>query len=137
MENKTPEISLNPLVEYVYASSKRKMTILKSQKHPSSFIVARYRTARAAFSDFFKQGYDINILIRAIEKLQNKETLSDWSTTDKHNSIYALNKFLEIKFPFVNLKCNFRKPSLKSYSVKGVNIIVAPDLILEWEQNGV
>jgi hypothetical protein len=49
----TPEISISPLVEFVFASERKKASIIRDQKNPSGFIVARYRTARSAFSKYF------------------------------------------------------------------------------------
>ncbi len=132
----SPEISINPLAEYVGASERRKRAILRQQKYPSDFIVARYRTARAAFSNYFKDGYDQNILIRAIERLQGKKPTSDWSRNDTVNSIEALRRFLSIEIPFKSLKCRFSKPDIKEYNINGVSVIVAPDLLLEWEVEG-
>lgn len=132
----SPEISINPLAEYVGASERRKRTIVRQQKYPSDFIVARYRTARAAFSNYFKGGYDQSVLIRAIERLQGKIPTSDWSRNDTANSIEALRRFLSLKIPFKSLKCRFSKPDIKAYNINGVAIIVSPDLMLEWEIEG-
>lgn len=132
----SPEISINPLAEYVGASERRKRAILRQQKYPSDFIVARYRTARAAFSNYFKDGYDQNVLIRAIERLQGKKPTSDWSRNDTVNSIEALRRFLSLEIPFKSLKCRFSKSDIKAYSINGVSVVVSPDLLLEWEVEG-
>lgn len=132
----TPEISVNPLAEYVVATESRRRTIIRQQRKPSSFIVPRYRTARAAFSKYFVKGYDKSVLIDAIERLQTREQKSDWTKNDTANSILALRHFLSLRFPFEGLKCRFSKPSVKSYTINGVHVIISPDLILEWERNG-
>lgn len=131
-----PEISINPLIEYISASERRKRSIIKQQKNPSDFIIARYRTARSAFANYFKKDYDNSILITAIERLQSRKQTSDWTRNDTSNSIEALRHFLAIEFPFKLLKCRFVKPGVKTYSINGVEIIVAPDLLLEWEIDG-
>lgn len=129
----TPEISINPLVEYIEASDRRRKSIIRQQKNPSDFIISRYRTARSAFAKFFKEGFDEQVLRRAIERLQTKEQKSDWTRNDTLNSIEALRSFLEMEFPFNNLRCKFVKPDTKVYNINGVAITVAPDLLLEWE----
>ena len=129
-----PEISINPLSEYVTASERRRRTIIRQQRNPSGFIVPRYRTARTAFSKYFIAGYDKSILLEAIVRLQTREQKSDWTKNDTANSILALKHFLAIKFPFKGLKCRFSKPTSKSYAINGVEVIVSPDLILEWEE---
>lgn len=131
-----PEISINPLVEYIGASERRRRSIIKQQKYPSDFITARYRTARAAFAKYFQNGFDTQVLISAIERLQSKTQTSDWTRNDTRNSIRALRNFLELQFPFKNLKCRFGKPATKAYLINGVAVKVAPDLLLEWELNG-
>lgn len=131
-----PEISINPLVEYISASDRRKRSIVRQQKNPSDFIIARYRMARSAFANYFKKEYDESVLVSAIERLQNRVQTSDWTRNDTVNSIEALRHFLAIEFPFKSLKCRFVKPDIKTYSINGVAIIVAPDLLLEWEVDG-
>ena len=115
-----PKISINPLVEYIGASERRKHSIIKQQKNPSDFIIARYRTARFAFAKYFKNGYDATVIINAIDRLQHKENKSTWTRNDTKNSIEALRNFLQLNFPFKDLKCRF----------------VTPDLLLEWEKDG-
>lgn len=127
----TPEISINPLVEYIEASDRSRKSIIRQQKNPSDFIISRYRTARSAFAKFFKEGFDEQVLRRAIERLQTKEQKSDWTRNDTLNSIEALRSFLEMEFPFKNLRCKFVKPDTKVYNINGVAITVAPDLLLE------
>lgn len=131
-----PEISISPLVEFVFASERKKASIIRDQKNPSDFIVARYRSARSAFSRYFINGFDKDTLISVIEKLQSKTIGTDWAKNDRLNSIVALRHFLQLEFPFENLKCTFIKPEHKSYSLEGVDVIVSPDLILKWDANG-
>lgn len=135
MIENNPKISINPLVEYIHASERRRHTIIKQQKNPSDFIIARYRTARAAISSYFTSDFNKEVLLKAINRLQSKAQTSDWSKNDTANSIEALRRFLAIEFPFKSLKCHFAKPSIKSYTIRGVDIIISPDLILEWEVN--
>jgi hypothetical protein len=80
--------------------------------------------------------FDIETLINAIEKLQNNATGTEWAKNDRQNSVVALRHFLQFEFPFKNLKCTFFRPEYKSYEIEGVDVIVSPDLILQWEDNG-
>lgn len=132
----TPEISISPLVEFVFASERKKASIIRDQKNPSDFIVARYRTARSAFSKYFINDFDKDTLINVIERLQNNATGTEWAKNDRQNSVVALRHFLQFEFPFKNLKCTFVRPEHKSYAIEGVDVIVSPDLILQWEDNG-
>ncbi len=137
MEPKSaPEISVNPLAEYTEASEARRRLIVKDQKYPSKLKIARYRSARDAFTTYFQQGFDKQVLIAAIQRLQSKEPISDWVRDDTKNSIRALRNFLRLEFPFKNLKCRFIKPVITAYPINGVVVTVAPDLLLEWENDG-
>jgi len=137
IEKNFPEISISPLVEFAFASERKKASIIKAQKYPSSFIVGRYSSARSAFSKYFKNGFDKEVLIQAIERLQNKTEGTDWAKNNRSNSILALGHFFKLEFPFQNLKCTFVKPDHKAYELEGVNVIVSPDLIIQWELNGI
>ncbi len=131
-----PTISINPLADYIYATDNRKKRIIKQQKNPPSIIVARYTTARAAIKECVKNEYNKSFIYDAVQKLQTRDVKTKWAMDDKRNSILALKEFLKIKFPFESLKCTFTKPTIKSYMLNDVEIHVAPDLILKWEENG-
>ena len=47
----TPTMSINQMAEFVAASERGKRAIVRKQKHPSTFRVARYATARASFKN--------------------------------------------------------------------------------------
>lgn len=132
-----PEISISPLVEFIFASDRKKTSIIKAQKNPSSFIVGRYRSARSAFSKYFKNDFDKEVLIETIERLQNKTEGTSWAKNDRSNSILALVHFFKLNFPFQDLKCTFVKPDHKTYELEGINVIVSPDLIIQWKTDGV
>lgn len=136
MDKKNPQISINPLVEYIFAFDRRKQSIVRDQKKPITTIVARYRTSRSAFSKYIINGFDKDILAKAIVRLQEREAITDWQISDKQNSITALHKFLEIEFPFEKLKCTFARTKIKHHILEGVTVIISPDLILTWEGDG-
>ena len=134
----TPTASINQLVEFTVATEYGKKSIIKNQKHPSAFRVAYYRSARAAMKRFAMNGFDYHQLFGAIQQLQGKQATSDWSRRDTQHSIIALRKFINMNFPqqFGKVHCSFSKTTIKECVFAGVNIIVAPDLILRWEEDG-
>ncbi len=133
-----PTASINQLVEFTVATECGKKSIIKNQKHPSAFRVACYRSARAAITRFAMNEFDYHQLFGAIQKLQGKQPSSDWSRRDTQDSIVALRKFIDMNFPqqIGKVHCSFSKATIKECMFTGMRIIVAPDLILRWEENG-
>lgn len=132
------KISINPLCDFVVGSTRKKASIIRSQKQPSTFMVARYRTAKTRMSKFFKNGFSYQDIISGINDLQAKHCVTEFQKSDRRTSIEALRLFLELQFPnkFKELKCSFSTDKRKELDFSGVSIIVAPDLILRWEENG-
>lgn len=128
--------SINSFVEFAFATETKKRRIIKDQKSPNTIKIARYRTPRAAFTNYFIKGFDVSVILKAIQMLQNREDTSKWSKNDKVNSLKALHLFLEIAFPFQNLKCTFGRDKFKHVKIGDILLNVAPDLILTWEENG-
>lgn len=54
---KTSCISINQLCDFISASERKKISILKSQKYPSPFITTRYKTARNCMKKFIKNSF--------------------------------------------------------------------------------
>lgn len=133
-----PKVSINPLVTFVEATEKRKKSIVKEQKKPSVFKVAPYATARAAMKTYVKEGFDEECIYEAIDTLQSRHASSVWAKNNIANSILALRHFVGINFPnkVGKIHCNFSKATNKDCLFAGVQIIVAPDLIMRWEENG-
>lgn len=69
--------------------------------------------------------------------LQKRQPKTNFAQSDIKNSIEALRFFLDIKFPEMKdlISCHFYKSDKKSFELSGVNIIVAPDLILRYKKN--
>lgn len=133
------EISVNPLAEYVTATTGRKRTIIKQQKNPPAFIIVRYATAKSNMKKFIKKGFSEDEIINGIQFLQGKITLTDFQSNDRMNSIEALRTFLKLQFPnsFRNLKCSFLVIKKKDMLIEEVKVRVAPDIVLMGEKNGV
>jgi hypothetical protein len=132
------KISMNPLCEFVFASTKKKATLVRNQKKPITYRVARYRLAKSRMVKFIKNGFSYDEIISGINDLQAKQCLTEFQRNDRNTSIEALRLFLELQFPkdFDKLKCSFVPIEQKEIVVDGVLIIISPDLILRWEKDG-
>lgn len=133
-----PRVPINPLIAFVTATERRKKSIVKEQKKPSVFKVAPYATARAAMKKYVKGGFEEECILDALQTLQSRQTSSVWAKNDVANSIIALRHFIEINFPdrVGKIHCTFPKVTNKECIMAGVQITVAPDLIMRWEDNG-
>lgn len=129
---------MNPLCDFVTGSTRKKASIIRSQKKPVTFLVARYKTAKTRMSRFLKNGFAYQDILSGINDLQAKHCVTDFQKSDRKTSIEALRLFLELQFPdkFKKLKCSFSTDKRKELDFNGVSITVAPDLILRWEENG-
>lgn len=135
----TPRVSINPLIEFMSASDRRKLSIVKNQKTPSTIRVAPYSIARAAIRNFVKEDFDYHRLIAAIEKLQKRDQSTQWRRQDTSNSINALRHFMDMNFPtqLSRIKCTFAKSVIKDCYMNDVLITISPDLIMKWEIDGI
>ena len=131
-------ISLNPIAVFTTATPVKKRSIVKQQLNPSKFLIARYKTARSRMLKSIKNGLSEEEIITGIALLRSKVPVSDFHRSDIINSIEALRSFLKLKFPteFKSIKCSFPKADIKVISLVGVDILVAPDLILKWSRDG-
>jgi len=131
-------ISINQLSEYISASDARKRTIVKQQLNPSSLVVPWYKSARTAMKKCIENGFSKSFIISGIEKLQKSKQESDFQKNNVRASIEALNIFLKIHFPdhIEKMKCTFLKADNKILHIEGVDIKVAPDVIIRTKVNG-
>lgn len=134
-----PTMSINQMAEFVDASERGKRSIVRKQKKPSTFRVARYATVRASIKNYCKNGFDGTILQQGLTKLQTKTPLSKWAISEKECSIKAIRNFIQSHFPqrFGRVKCSFFAPTEKQMRFDQLTIIIAPDLIFRWEENGI
>lgn len=133
-----PRVSINPLITFVEATERKKRSIVKGQKTPSKFKIAPYATARAAMKKYVKGGFEEIFIFDAIRTLQSRNAESKWARNDVKNSILALRHFIEFNFPdkVGKIHCSFTKATNPKCTIAGVQITVAPDLIMRWEDNG-
>ena len=58
MQNQEVRVSITPLIAFVEATDRRKISIVKGQKKPSIFKVAPYATARVAMKNYVKGDFN-------------------------------------------------------------------------------
>jgi hypothetical protein len=84
-------------------------------------------------------GFSTQEIVAGVMVLQKRQPKTNFAQSDIKNSIEALRFFLDLKFPEMKnlISCHFYKSDKKSFELLGVNIIVAPDLILRYNKNGI
>ncbi|MFL5245728.1 MAG: hypothetical protein ACJ8FY_26835 [Gemmataceae bacterium] len=128
-----PRISVNKLGEYMAASAMRRRRIVREQKTPPQFMVARYTEANEAITSFLASGArDDGILLKTIERLNDAEPKSEWDAQRLELCIEALENMLEIEdYSFLEGACGEpARSDAPKLDIAGVAISVRPEVIL-------
>lgn len=89
------KISVNKLAEYVSATPRRRRQIIKDQKNPPDFKVARYVTAREAIVNHLVSGMrDEQGAASAIKQLLEQHGGSNFAEQDRALSVEAIESYL-------------------------------------------
>lgn len=135
-----PRISVNKLGEYlVTPSATRRRRILLDQKAPSKVVVPCYRLADEPLVEFFGGGGTAAPVDRAVVRLRSDLSGSDWAIKDRKNTAHALEAVLRLapRLPFEGVSYVRGPDSPPLLHIKGVNVSVAPNLLLRFEHRGV
>jgi len=91
------KISVNKFGEYMEASASRRKQILRDQKVPSTFKVARYREAREIIVQHIEQGMtDCSFAMERVNELRSDHSGSDFAVQDRQLSANAIEDFLPL-----------------------------------------
>jgi hypothetical protein len=131
-------ISLNQFADFTKATEKGKLRILKQQLNPNPFKIPWYQTPRAGIRKSLQNNGDLTPILEALKKLNRREPKNRRGLTDKNASIEALQRYIELKLPviFKNYEYEIIKPELKSNFIAGVEVRVAPDVVVRFNING-
>ena len=128
-----PRISVNKLGEYLVATASRRRAIIKGQKHPSDFVVARYHEAVAVIKEFILGGgTDLSIIDNAMLQLNSRKASSTWTAQDKTLSIEALEAFKHVwpNLGLARFKFEEGPTTASPIVVEGVEVSVRPEILL-------
>src|SRR6476660_1165440 len=92
----TPRISVNKLAEYMTASAARRRAIIRDQKHPLDFVVARYREVYEAIVASLIRGGDTSPIRERLKKLRESSPKTAWQSQDTQLSLEALEIALDL-----------------------------------------
>lgn len=131
-------ISINQICDFIAASEKRKVSIVKAQKYPSNFIITRYRFARKCMKKHFLNNFSPAVIMEGINVLQYKKGKTNHQESDRVNSILALEEFMNLIFPkyFYNKIYTFHKIENAHIYINGLKIIISPDIVFSYIEQG-
>jgi len=130
-------ISLNQFAEFTKATEKGKLRILKQQLNPNPFKIPWDQTPKAGIRKSLQNNGDLTPILEALNILNRREPKNRRGLTDKNVSIEALQRYIQLKLPeiFKNYKYEIIKPEIKSTFIAGVEVKVAPDVVVRFRVN--
>lgn len=132
-------ISLNQLADFSKGSEAKKRNIIKQQKTPNSFKIAYYQLAKARIKKVMANKGDIQPVLDGISELKGKALTKQRQINDRIVSLDALQRFVSIQIPSLLKDYDYKvlkNIETKSTYIRGVEVIISPDLIIEIEING-
>ena len=134
----TARISANKLAELlVTPSATRRRRIIHDQKHPADSIVARYRLAYPAVTEFLVNDHDASVLDGAVVRLRADDSGTDWAVEDRQLTADALDHFIQLANDLPKDAKYAAGPSdAAKLMIDGVAVSVRPDLILTSVRRG-
>ena len=129
-------ISINQLADFSKATGNRKKKIIEIQKTPNPLLTPWCWQAKAGMKKYFEDVTDISPILKTIELIKIRpDHGKENNKRDKVASVRALTKFLEINPParLRNLNYSLIKPTDRSMNIRGVRLILAPEVIIKFK----
>lgn len=136
------QISINPLAEFAFATEAKRKSIIRNQKEPNIHMIPWYQLAKSRIRLAIAKKGDLQPILAGIEELKNRKPIKVRQINDRNVSIEALERFLEMKLPKVLKDIDYevikkpKKTDIPPLLVKGVEVIVSPDVIIKTTING-
>lgn len=132
------KLSINQLAEFSRSTEKGKLRIIKQQIVPNKFLVPWYQTTKSKIKKFFETKGDTQPILDGINQLMVKKPENNRQLIDKKVSIEALQKFIDFKLPTILNGIDYQivKPKTKSVQISGLDVIVAPEVVVKGKLNG-
>lgn len=126
------EISVNQMAVFPGLTEAGKRRVIIQQLDPNRLKVARYQLSKSCFKKSIRKNGDLQPIYDGIKTLQDRQPSSKFQVQDRKVSIEALERFLSIQLPkiFLDVKFTILKPITKNIIISGVEVIVAPDVIV-------
>ena len=136
MSDQYPEISVNKLGEFIYATAAKKKSILKTFKFPSTFKIARYSTPKSALVNYMiDETHDIKIFEQKRKELLVRNANTAWKQNAKQCCLQAIEDLIHCTgmhlVPYLKYtsQAGLPKPE-KNRRIDKVIVHLGPDIIL-------
>ena len=127
-------ISINQLADFSKSTLANKRSIINQQKMPNTFKTAWYQLAKARIKKVIANKGDIKPVLDGIEELKRRTVTKKRQVNDRIVSLDALQRFVSFQIPSLLKNYDYKvlkNVESKSIFIKGVEVIVSPDLIIE------
>lgn len=124
-------LSVNQFANYTRATEKGKQKIVAQQLNPNKFLVPWYQLSKARIKKSL-ESKDLLPIHDGIKELMNRVPQNRRQDIDRRTSIEALERFVQMNILKIFSKYDYTviKPEIKSVVISGVEVIVAPDIII-------
>jgi hypothetical protein len=133
-----PRISSNQLGEYIYASPKKKLSILRDQKYGNPFGAPYYSPALNGILRSFSSGsFSQHALVHQAEVILAQEAKTSYKVCRNNNNARAIMNFLEIgdaTNPPAGTQRIVKQNAL--VPIDGVMISARPEIVTENQREG-
>lgn len=128
-----PEISINQLAEFSTGTTATKRRIVNQQIKVDKRLVPWYQQAKSSIRIYLRNVSTYTAIDTGIEILRRKQPQTDRQKIDQKVSIEALEKIRSLKIPKILLAMDYEfiKPGVKTLTIEGVDIIIAPDAVIK------
>ncbi|MEP3838382.1 MAG: hypothetical protein ABJM36_12080 [Algibacter sp.] len=131
-------ISVNQLADFSKGTEATKRRIIRQQKAPNKFMMAWYQLPKARIKKSIENNCDLEPVFNGIKELKLRKPEKPRQITDRQVSLEALKRFINIKLPKLLKDVPhdiIKKVPSKSIIIKGVEIIISPDVIYKLKIN--
>jgi hypothetical protein len=129
-------ISINQLADFSKSTDAKKRNIIKQQKNPNTFKMARYQLVKARVKKSMSTKGDIEPILKGIDELKSRTLTKKSQINDRIVSLDAMERFISLKIPNVLKDLDYiviKNDKSKSLIINDVEIIVSPEIIIKVE----
>lgn len=125
-------LSVNQFANYTRATEKGKHKIVAQQLNPNKLLIPWYQLSKARIKKSL-ESKDLEPIHSGIIELMNRVPANQRQEIDKRTSIDALQRFVQMNILKVFSKYDYSviKPDYKSVLISSIEVIVAPDIIIQ------
>src|SRR5688572_18513585 len=134
MEKKNPELTINKFAEYLSASNKKKLSILKTIKFADEgYKRNRYNSAKSTIVNYLIDvTHDFKIFENTKQTLLNKKVETQWLKNDRENTLLAIKNLeicvVKVLQPYIHFNAQrVNLKEIKRVNIYGVQIDLNPD----------